>query len=393
MSQRSRTAPRTPWPKLEITDDYDYDPEEVKALPESVKSGHLVEIKGQKQYFYCNLCQVELNSYVTMESHVVGEKHNKRAKSYESQQDISGTNVDPGQYIRLAEQVKKEKKIPVRLHAKLLEVKQPIVGLKFITEIRAISDIEAEPFYECKLCNNQGEAHGMVNHVIGRGHRERFLTQKYHKDYSAWGTAAFTEYVETDAENDLLEKSTVYTTVHSDELYPWNNGKAPWCIERGGTGHEPTYGRGSKFGRNILGSKIKDAKKATFHVKDFPEVTSPAVMDAYYEAALKIMEDVKKFHMKSAKNDRDEEDIKTYHELLNANLRIMRKIENEDNNDSGYSRGSGSSRSRSRSRSPRPTRRRSRSRSPRRRSRSPRDRRQRDYSASPSPPPRRSRYD
>ena len=77
MSQRNRALPRTPWPKLEITDDYEYDPEEVKALPESIKSGHLIEIKGQKQYFYCNLCQVELNSYVTMESHLVGEKHNR----------------------------------------------------------------------------------------------------------------------------------------------------------------------------------------------------------------------------------------------------------------------------------------------------------------------------
>ena len=87
----------------------------------------------------------------------------------------------PTKKIKEKDIVKKEKKIPVRLHAKLLEVKQPIVGLKFITEIRAISDIEAEPFYECKLCNNQGEAHGMVNHVVGRNHREKFLTQKYHK--------------------------------------------------------------------------------------------------------------------------------------------------------------------------------------------------------------------
>ena len=380
MSQRNRALPRTPWPKLEITDDYEYDPEEVKALPESIKSGHLIEIKGQKQYFYCNLCQVELNSYVTMESHLVGEKHNKRAKSYESQQDISGTNVDPGKYIRLAEQVKKEKKIPVRLHAKLLEVKQPIVGLKFITEIRAISDIEAEPFYECKLCNNQGEAHGMVNHVVGRNHREKFLTQKYRKDYSSWGTTALQEYVDTDRENDLLATSSVYTTVHSDELYPWNNGKAPWCIERGGTGHEPTYGRGSKFGRNILGSgQDQNAKKAIFHVQDLPRIESLAVLDAYYEAFFKIMEDVKKFHRRSARSAQDEEDIKTYHELLNCNLRIARKIENEDNNDSGYSRGSGSSRSRSRS--------------PPRHRQDP-YRRQRNFSPSPSPPPpRKSRYD
>ena len=159
-------------------------------------------------------------------------------------------------------------------------------------------------------------------------------------------------------------------------MYPWNNGKAPWCIERGGTGHEPTYGRGSKFGRNILGSdRDQNAKKAIFHVQDLPPIESPGILDAYYEAIFKIMEDVKKFHRKSAKSAQDEEDIKTFHELLNANLRIARKIENEENNDSGYSRGSGSSRSRSRS-------------PPRHRKRSPRN-----FSPSPSPPPRRSRYD
>ena len=162
----------------------------------------------------------------------------------------------------------------------------------------------------------------------------------------------------------------IFTIHYSDELYPWNNGKAPWCIEKGGTGHEPTYGRGSKFGRNILGSEIKDAKKAIFHVQDLPQITSPAILDAYYEAIFKIMEDVKKFHRKSAKHERDEEEIKTYHELLNANLRIMRSIEVKENSeDSGYSR------SRSRSQSPR------------------RSRRTRDFSMSPSPPPRRSRYD
>ena len=43
--------------------------------------------------------------------------------------------------------------------------------------------LEMEPFYECNLCNNQGEANGMVNHVLGRGHREKFFGQMDDKDY------------------------------------------------------------------------------------------------------------------------------------------------------------------------------------------------------------------
>ena len=46
-------------------------------------------------------------------------------------------------------------KVPVRLHEKIKETRDPVVGLDFIREYIAVSDPEMEPHYECDLCGNQ----------------------------------------------------------------------------------------------------------------------------------------------------------------------------------------------------------------------------------------------
>ena len=48
-----------------------------------------------------------------------------------------------------------KKKVPVRLHEKIKETRDPVVGLDFIREYIAVSDPEMEPQYECDLCGNQ----------------------------------------------------------------------------------------------------------------------------------------------------------------------------------------------------------------------------------------------
>ena len=48
-----------------------------------------------------------------------------------------------------------KKKVPVRLHEKIKETRDPVVGLDFIREYIAVSDPEMEPHYECDLCGNQ----------------------------------------------------------------------------------------------------------------------------------------------------------------------------------------------------------------------------------------------
>ena len=48
-----------------------------------------------------------------------------------------------------------KKKIPIRLHEKIRETRDPVVGLEFIKEWIVVSDAEMEPHYECELCGNQ----------------------------------------------------------------------------------------------------------------------------------------------------------------------------------------------------------------------------------------------
>ena len=48
-----------------------------------------------------------------------------------------------------------KKKVPVRLHEKIKETKEPVVGLDYVQEYIAVSDPEMEPHYECELCGSK----------------------------------------------------------------------------------------------------------------------------------------------------------------------------------------------------------------------------------------------
>jgi hypothetical protein len=59
-----------------------------------------------------------------------------------------------------------KKKVPVRLHEKIKETRDPVVGLDFIREYIAVSDPEMEPHYECDLCGNQASHAKYAANVI-----------------------------------------------------------------------------------------------------------------------------------------------------------------------------------------------------------------------------------
>ena len=55
-----------------------------------------------------------------------------------------------------------KKKVPVRLHERIKETRDPVVGLDYVKEFIAVSDPEMEPHYECELCGSKvriGEIH------------------------------------------------------------------------------------------------------------------------------------------------------------------------------------------------------------------------------------------
>jgi len=206
--------------------------------------------KGDKTTFYCELCLVELNSHETMRSHVRGAKHmrKKMALSEESENDVLMGRTTEEEAERLRPKVvvipnlERTKKVPTRLHEKVREAMDPVVGLAYIMEILPSSDQEVEPHYQCELCGAQGQANGMLSHVLGTKHRENFMDIKRGITRVNLSRDALLREVRPYRENNRRLSDLIKTKI-SDEEYSWPPGKAPWAAERGGNG-VPPVGRG-----------------------------------------------------------------------------------------------------------------------------------------------------
>jgi len=234
-------------------------------LPEKQK-------KGDKKTFYCEICLIELNSLDTMKSHVSGVKHMKKKLQLEQQRDekirkgeISEQEARkaPG-VVPIPNPENTKKKVPIRLHEKIKETREPVVGLDFVKEWIAVSDPEMEPHYECGLCGNKGIANGMFSHIMGYKHRQAFVEEMHKEDPSnvlQLSQRELLDFARRMAENgdDLTTK---IKTRRSDEEYPWPTGKAPWSVERGGTGIPPDRAR-ENWGRN---NECEDVKPTVVEV-------------------------------------------------------------------------------------------------------------------------------
>ena len=154
-----------------------------------------------------------------------------------------------------------------KLKEKLQDTPDLVVGLKYVREVIACSS-EEEPYYYCELCPSKGQANMMFNHVLGKEHRKQVLKKlKPHivNDNARVILEELKEFRETDW--------SVIDTIYSDEQYPWESGKAPWSVERGGTGEIPTAvrnkdicyagGRGGGTARESRNSHNVDSKVAS----------------------------------------------------------------------------------------------------------------------------------
>jgi len=230
--------------------------------------------KGQKETFYCEFCLLELNSRDTLYSHTKGQKHMKKVEEHE-ERIRRGHYVEEKKVRPIANPLPLQKKVPVRLTEKLRETTTAIVGLDFVHEIIACSNAEVEPYYECELCGQQGEANAMFQHLQGKPHRAKFLQDKYPNNRKYIEGTLNAGFLEREIENlNLRENNQLgkINTMYSDEMFPWTAGKAPWSVEQGGTGNIPTRARnrvglvcrsslnegsGNKAGQNKP-SKLKD---------------------------------------------------------------------------------------------------------------------------------------
>jgi len=241
-------------PKVEFDDGMEEDQGDSKMDfwggedPTANSGQYQLQRKGEKKTFQCLLCLIPLSSLETMMSHKQGAKHTRKviAKQEEVREMFYRQEISKETEL---EELNKEwimpvsnpqslkMKVPVRLHEKILECEEPVVGLDYITELLPESDPEMEPQYSCKLCGSTGPANGMFTHLMGGTHRHAFLEERGESFFKG-NYNGMLKRVNHYAENKLKLANKI-NTVQCDASYPWPAGKAPWSLEMGGTGIPP----------------------------------------------------------------------------------------------------------------------------------------------------------
>ena len=195
--------------------------------------------KVKTQHYSCEVCNIEdLNSLETKTKHENGKEHvyNVYKAWLRGQQTPEDRAENPWLEVfeDQSQTTQTRKKTCLRLAEKLQNTAELVVGLEHVIEIIACSS-EEEPYYECYLCGFKGHTNDMFKHLLGDDHRRNVLRRvKPHitEDRSMEVERELAEFRQTDW--SLIQRT------YSDELYPWEAGKAPWSVEQGGTGETPT---------------------------------------------------------------------------------------------------------------------------------------------------------
>eukprot|EP00092_Neocalanus_flemingeri_P106558 GFUD01136726.1.p1 GENE.GFUD01136726.1~~GFUD01136726.1.p1 ORF type:complete len:310 (-),score=101.96 GFUD01136726.1:42-899(-) len=204
-----------------------------------------------------------------MNSHVSGVKHMKKQLALSNDRDDKvrrglmtekEAKMSEPRVKRIPNPESTKKKVPIRLQEKIRETMDPVVGLRFVKEFIAVSDAEMEPHYECELCGAMGQSNGMFSHLMGHKHRQRFMEDISGDDRRMLNlTQAELLYKAKEYNENNHKLSDLIRTTRSDEKYPWPPGKAPWTVERGGTGIPPDGAR-DNFGKNRHGAQAEQER-------------------------------------------------------------------------------------------------------------------------------------
>jgi len=199
--------------------------------------------KRKSTQYFCNLCQVDLTSDCSRESHIKGMNHLKRRRIENQKKNDAGCFATSK--VGIAEAGKK--KVPIRLVQKIRESTEPVIGLESVYEYIAESNDEVEPVYQCKLCGNKGIANAMLAHVVGRKHRQNVLQSRdpHNVALITLALGELRDYACDNRENDQAEN--LIETIRSDETFPWNVENNPYSLENGGT-NVPPVGAIKNFG-------------------------------------------------------------------------------------------------------------------------------------------------
>jgi len=310
-------------PYIEATDDKKF--LNKVGLPAGFSVGEVEkQRKGDKKTFYCDMCLVELSSLDTMKSHVSGVKHMRKqmAMEQEREEKIRRGLLSPEEALNAPNMVRAianpesvKKKVPIRLHEKVRETKDPVVGLKFVKEFIPVSDPEMDPHYRCELCGNQGSSNGMFSHLMGYKHRKSYVEKTFGSHNSgAMSQDQLLRIAKNNSENDL-QLSTLIQTTMSDEEYPWPPGKAPWSLEQRGEGVAPEIAKEVNQKPSILSlaSKINIKLPAPGGVK-MPSSNAEALK--YLELGRKLIS----MSMECDEYNINDKDLKIVQEVLDSAL-------------------------------------------------------------------------
>ena len=225
---------------------------EAMGLPVSFKASWVKElqttkIKTDAKNYWCVICEIQLNSIQTYNSHAVGKDHQKKMKAFRLSR---GEAIPPPSAPSKVE-------VPVRLAQKVVETVEPVVGLCYVTETLAESDPEMEPHYSCSLDNQQGQANCMLLHLQGRAHRQAWVLKKYGNlaEKLDLSQADLKKEANMFDERHNLQAIMKIQVISSDEAYPWPQGRAPWLRENGGSGEVPDAAL-QNYGDTFVGSPV-----------------------------------------------------------------------------------------------------------------------------------------
>lgn len=214
-------------------------------IPREFQYGEqIIQKKGVKATYWCDVCYVALSSHETMKSHSNGAKHQKKMLALQKEWDekVRRGEKSPDDPLPGIKQVPNPEslkvKIPIRLHERVRDASEPVIGLAFITELLTESDPEMEPHYECKLCGSVGTSNSMFSHLMGYKHRQAFAVEILGKSHSRMSQDALLKFANKNAENQKKLSNLIRTT-RSDRDFPWPAGKAPWAEAMGGSGIAP----------------------------------------------------------------------------------------------------------------------------------------------------------
>lgn len=265
--------------------------------------------------FFCETCHVQMTTEQAMEAHLNGAQHLKTQLNKELYEKGKVKLGGPSDYIKFEDHERKyaPKRKPKRLGEKLLEVQKPYAGLKFVQEILSVTKADKAPHYFCKLCNFDGDAEAMLNHLLCRDHQETFLKDLAKIDVNLVNLEEEMEKVKENGKTELL------ATIYSDELMPWPEGLAPWSVEQGGIGIPPTLQQ-SKMKERKRPDLQAPTKKVELHVENMPNINSSRSLSAHYETVSHMLDEVMKFHVEHAKYPEDGAAMKGLHALAKANL-------------------------------------------------------------------------